>query len=105
MFFSTLAVTAILATSVVAQAPWPAQSFKTQPNFTPPVLQINKTGHPIAPGYFFFAPDGRPPLQVAPLITDTDGQLVWNGQDEHAFNFGVQLYKGRSVLAYWSEYS
>lgn len=108
MLFSTLAAAALLAASVVAQSstatPWPTESFKTQPTFTPPVLKITKTSEAIAPGYLFFAPDGRPPIQVAPLIVDTNGALVWNGPSEHAFNFGVQLYKGNPVLTYWSKF-
>lgn len=106
MFFSIFAAAGLFAASVVAQsstvAPWPTQSYKSQPTFSPPVLAINKTGEPIAPGYLFFAPDGRPPLQVNPLIMGTDGNLVWNGPLEHAFNFGKQRYKGKDVLAYWN---
>ena len=106
MFFSTLAAAGLLAASVVAQnattTPWPTKSFKTEPTFSPPVLQINKTGEPVAPGYLFFAPDGRPPLQVSPLIMGNEGQLVWNGPSTHAFNFGMQQYKGKSVLVYWN---
>lgn len=75
---------------------------QSEPTFSPPVLAINKTGEPIAPGYLFFAPDGRPPLQVNPLIMGTNGHLIWNGPLEHAFNFGMQHYKGQDVLVYWN---
>ena len=106
MLFPTLFTAGLFAASAAAQsstaAPWPTKSFKTQPTFSPPVLAINKTGEPIAPGYLFFAPDGRPPLQVNPLIMGTDGKLVWNGPLEHAFNFGMQSYQGKSVLVYWN---
>jgi hypothetical protein len=105
MFFPLLTA-GLFAASAAAQsttaAPWPTKSFKSEPTFSPPVLAINKTGEPIAPGYIFFAPDGRPPIQVNPLIMGTNGHLIWNGPLEHAFNFGMQHYKGNDVLVYWN---
>lgn len=109
MFIPTLlAAAGLLFTSCIAQsptaaaAPWPTKTFLSEPTFSPPVLSINKTGEPIAPGYLFFAPDGRPPIQVNPLIMGTNGHLIWNGPLEHAFNFGMQHYKGKDVLVYWN---
>ena len=79
---------------------WPYQAFKTV-NFTPPYLNIT---HHTAPseGYLFFAPDGATPVQIAPVIMDMYGELVWNGPEQHAFNFGVYEYHGAPVLAWWN---
>lgn len=81
-------------------ASFPYQSYKSA-NFTPPQLEIS---HAVAPaeGYIFFAPDGSTPVETAPLIMDVYGNLIWNGPAEHAFNFGVQTYKGEQVLVYWN---
>ena len=79
---------------------WPYQEFKTV-EFKPPYLNITHHAKP-SEGYVFFAPDGATPLQIAPLIMDMDGELVWNGPLEHAFNFGVYEYQGASVLGWWN---
>lgn len=31
-----------------------------------------------------------------------DGELVWNGPKQHAFSFGVQVYKNEKVLVGWN---
>jgi len=63
-----------------------------------------------APGYIFVSPKKEPgasgPSQDAPLIVDDGGEPVWfhplQGDDEKdAFNFGVQSYKGETVLTWW----
>lgn len=79
---------------------WPYYTFETV-DFTPPVLNITQYSPP-SEGYLFFAPDGATPYQIAPLIMDVSGELVWNGPLEHAFNFGVYEYNGESVLAWWN---
>ena len=81
---------------------WPYQTFKTT-NFTPPVLNITEHSPALASeGYLFFAPDGPTANQVAPVIFDTYGNLIWNGPETHAFNFGVQRYQGKNVLVWWN---
>lgn len=81
---------------------WPYQTFKTV-NFTPPVLNITQHSMKLASeGHLFFAPDGPTANQVAPVIFDTQGNLVWNGPETHAFNFGVQQYQGEDVLVWWN---
>lgn len=34
-------------------------------------------------------------------MTDKN-ELIWQGPSGQAFNFGVQTYKGKPVLAYWN---
>jgi hypothetical protein len=33
---------------------------------------------------------------------DTNGELIWNGPEEHAFNFGVYEYNGAQILGWWN---
>lgn len=79
---------------------WPYQGFKTV-DFTPPYLNFT---HHTAPseGLLFFAPDGATETQLAPVIMDMSGELIWNGPIEHAFNFGVYVFEGAQVLAWWN---
>lgn len=79
---------------------WPYQKFKTV-DFKPPYLNITRNVDS-SEGYFLFAPDGATPVQIAPVIMDGAGELIWNGPEEHAFNFGVYEYNGASVLAWWN---
>lgn len=52
----------------------------------------------------FFSPDGTPGFNVwrGPMIADNTGEPVWMGPQHHAFNFGVQEYKGEKVLVGWN---
>jgi hypothetical protein len=80
---------------------WPFQTFKSEPAFQPPKLEVTKSGQP-APGYLFFAPAAEA-HQTAPLIMTDDSELIWHGQNHNAaFNFGVQHYRGEPVLVYWN---
>lgn len=79
---------------------WPYQKFKSA-NYTPPWLNITHNTKP-SEGYLFFAPDGATEYQLAPVIMDMDGELVWNGPIEHAFNFGVYEYNSKNVLGWWN---
>ena len=81
-------------------ASWPYQTYETA-NFTPPALKISVHANG-SDGYFFFAPDGATPFELAPLIMDSYGELVWNGPKQHAFNFGVQIYQSKPVLVSWN---
>jgi len=93
---SSIVDAAIVPANSTGDASWPYQTFKTV-NFTPPYLD---TTHHYAPseGYLFFAPDGATEFELAPLIMDMNGELVWNGPIEHAFAFGTQTYMGEQVL-------
>ncbi|KAK5167466.1 uncharacterized protein LTR77_007165 [Saxophila tyrrhenica] len=79
---------------------WPYHTYETV-KFQPPWLNIT---HHTAPseGYLFFAPDGATETQLAPVIMDMSGELIWNGPMEHAFNFGVYEYGGEPVLGWWN---
>ena len=79
---------------------WPYQKFKTV-DFKPPYLNVTRHGES-SEGYLFFAPDGATPVQIAPVIMDTNGELIWNGPEEHAFNFGVYEYKDAQILGWWN---
>lgn len=98
----SLASSTIIPARTIGNATWPYQTFNTV-DFTPPVLKA--THHvPLDPeeGYLFIAPDGPKAFQTAPLIVDANGNLIWNGPDSHAFNFGVYTYRNEQVLAYWN---
>lgn len=97
-----LALSTIVPADPAKGVNWPYQTFKSV-NFTPPALNI--THHSSASSsedYWFFAPDGPAAVQLAPVVFDSQGQLIWNGPDTHAFNFGVQQYKGQDVLVWWN---
>ena len=79
---------------------WPYHMFKTV-DFEPPWLNTSHHGAS-SEGYLFFAPDGATPTQMAPVIMDMHGELVWNGPVEHGFAFGKYEYRGEPVLAWWN---
>ena len=97
---NTLANAKIMPADPSQNITWPYQVFKTV-DFQPPYLNIT---HYTAPseGVLFFAPDGATETQLAPVIMDMSGELVWNGPLEHAFNFGVYKYEDNPVLAWWN---
>lgn len=101
LWLAAASVTAtIVPAHTIGNASWPFQSYRTA-IFTPPTLEI--TGKNLSSeGYLFLAPDGPAAFQTAPLIMDMEGELVWNGLSTHAFNFGVQQYKGEDVLVFWN---
>ena len=94
--------------SVVANSPgilWPYQVYKSAP-FNPPKLHITTYGKPLAPGFLFITPVDATPLDAAkdqaPLIMNSDGQLIWNGPITNSTNLRVAVYQGRHILTYWS---
>jgi hypothetical protein len=100
-----LPITSVVTATVKPADPsqnitWPYQVYETV-DFQPPWLNITHYTPP-SEGYFFFAPDGATETQLAPLIMDVHGELVWNGPSEHAFNFGIYEYSGDKVLAWWN---
>ncbi|MCJ1405252.1 hypothetical protein MMC11_008479 [Xylographa trunciseda] len=109
VYYFRVPVTALPAVQIAARqmslAPrWPTQSFKTT-NFTPPVLNISRSG-PTEEGLLFFAPLGSPPTIAAPLIMSDDGQLIWNGPVQSfpkaALGFQAQKLGNSKVLTYWN---
>ncbi len=100
LFMVTTATATIEPADPAKNITWPYQVYETV-NFQPPWLNI--THHVAAgEGYFLFAPDGATETQLAPVIMDADGELVWNGPIEHGFNFGVYILNGEKVLAWWN---
>lgn len=82
---------------------WPVQTFVSEKDFHPPVLEITSPDKASKDGYLFFSPGGPNAQQVAPLIMTSQGELVWNGEIKlFTFNFGVQTYKGEPVLVAWN---
>ncbi|KAK4505175.1 hypothetical protein PRZ48_003138 [Zasmidium cellare] len=110
-FFAPLAALAyfilyivhIEAVQHLNETKWPSQNFTSVPEFHPPVLEITAPEQASKDGYLFFNPGGPAADQVAPLIMDSDGELVWNGPPGlFTFNFGVQQYRGEDVLVFWN---
>jgi len=88
------------------QADW---QFKSRPDLSPPKLNITiPASSSVSPGYIFIAPfSGYPdgtrhgPLQAAPYIFTSSGELVWSGFTYFsiwATNFQAARYKGQPVL-------
>jgi hypothetical protein len=83
--------------------------FRSRPDLSPPKLNITIPAHPsVSPGYLFIAPfSGYPdgthhgPLQAAPYIFTSTGELVWSGFTYFsiwATNFQAGRYKGQDIL-------
>jgi hypothetical protein len=96
-----LAQSAIVPSNSTGDPSWPYQAYKTV-NYTPPYLAISQPRGNSSAGYLFFAPDGATDFEMAPLIMDASGELIWNGPDQHAFGFRVQMYHGEEVLVAWN---
>jgi hypothetical protein len=80
--------------------------YVTAPGVTPPVIDVSRYDVAGAQpetddeGLIFFAPkDGE--SMTGPMIVDADGDPVWIGPDERAYDFRVQQYQGEPVLTYW----
>lgn len=93
----------IEAVRVLEESKWPSQTFISEQDFHPPVLEVTAPEKASQDGYLFFSPGGPEAGQVAPLIMTSHGELVWNGPiDLFTFNFGVQTHKGEQVLLAWN---
>ena len=72
----------------------PYQTYQSSP-FDPLELQIFRNGQPLAPGLLFVSPEDfggmKAPKDIAPLIMNDAGQLVWNGPNIKAINFRVAI--------------
>ncbi|KAL8687461.1 MAG: hypothetical protein Q9218_006372 [Villophora microphyllina] len=84
---------------------WPYQTFVTEPDFHPPVLQISK--QPTATdGLFVFAP--LPFVPVYPnrsaggLIMDQVGNPIWHTPNEALGALQVQQLNEKNVLSFWT---
>ena len=99
-FFCLILLVALITSVATQNASFPYQTFRAV-GFTPPQMNITKEGT-TANGFIFIAPDGPLAVEAAPLIMTDDNELIWQGPKGHAFNFGVQTYKGQQVLAWWN---
>src|SRR5262245_56873583 len=79
---------------------WPWQEYATL-NTTPPYLEINATGQPLAPGLILFTPNGHSVNEAAPFIMTDASDLVWGGPSSKATNLQVQTLFNKSVITYW----
>ncbi|MBV9425465.1 MAG: aryl-sulfate sulfotransferase [Solirubrobacterales bacterium] len=80
----------------------PTQSFHSQPNLRPPVVEMSGRDPDRSSGDIFVDAHSAP--QNGPMILDSDGRLVWFDpldDGSSAFNFRVQTYAGRPVLTFW----
>ena len=92
--------------SSFALAPfWPYQTFVTEPEFHPPVLEITKQPG-ASDGLFVFAPlpflpvyPDRPPVG---LIMDQLGNPIWHSANGYLGQLEVQQLDGKNVLTYWT---
>ncbi|KAL8676358.1 MAG: hypothetical protein Q9186_007117 [Xanthomendoza sp. 1 TL-2023] len=92
--------------ALFAQPPfWPFQSFVTEPEFHPPVLEISKQPG-ATDGLFVFAPlpflpvyPDRPPVG---LIMDQLGNPIWHSANGYLGQLEVQQIEGKNVLSYWT---
>jgi hypothetical protein len=85
-------------------------TFRTRPEFKPPVIDVITQAHDnTAPGYIFLAskngPDEQSPAQDGAMIVDNNGEIVWfkplQREDQDVMDFKVQRYRGEDVLTYW----
>lgn len=83
---------------------WPYQRYQSS-NATPPYMQINATGEPLAPGLIFFGQENEASVaavkQASPFIMTDDNELVWSGPIVNAANFRPQTLYNQSILTYW----
>jgi hypothetical protein len=99
-----------IASPARGEQPW---SFRSRPEFRPPVVEVRTQARGTAPGYVFVSPKKEPgssgPSEDAPLIVNNGGEPIWfhplQGDDQKdAFNFEVQTYKSEKVLTWWEGY-
>lgn len=81
---------------------WPWQEYATL-NSTPPHLQINTTGEPLAPGLILLTPIGPSVKEDAPIIMTDSGDLVWGGPPCKSSNLRVQTLFDQPVITYWQD--
>src|SRR5215207_8368848 len=78
-------------------------AFRSRPDLRPPAVSVRVASAAVAPGKVFVAPK-RGATQQGPMILDERGKLVWFrplDDDEQAFDFRAQTYRGKPVLTWW----
>jgi hypothetical protein len=79
------------------------QRFRSRPELRPPAVAARVVSASASSGKVFVAPK-RGATQQGPMILDERGELVWFrplGDDQQAFDFRVQEYRGKPVLTWW----
>ncbi|KAE8354490.1 ASST-domain-containing protein [Aspergillus coremiiformis] len=100
-FLAAISTLTFLSLGALAQDDhWPYMTLLTAP-FTPPQLEVKKTGL-TDPGYIFIGPRGNQPSGVAALIYDDDGNLVYQGPPDVSANFKVQRVFNQNVVTFWA---
>ncbi|KAL9107267.1 MAG: hypothetical protein Q9227_007808 [Pyrenula ochraceoflavens] len=86
-----------------AAASWPVQSFKTEPLARPPVIEVSKSGAPLATGYLMITqlPVTNEVANAAFIMTDT-GDLIWYSPPGEYANLIVQSLDSMPVLSFWN---
>lgn len=83
----------------------PAWTFVTEPDLSAPMFDVSSyrlTGpDPTASGGLIFLGLKDNDSMTGPLIVDGDGNPVWIGPDERAYDVSAQRYEGKPVLTYW----
>jgi len=81
------------------------QHYRSAPNLNPPSIEVS-TGSSSAGGDIFSAPYSGPGGD-GPMITESDGQLVWFDplpKGTYGTNLQVQSFEGQPVLTWWQGY-
>lgn len=81
---------------------WPYQTFHSEPNFHPPVLEINGN-KPCVSDALFFAQICATCIQEAATIFTPTGELIWQSNPNTTYpatNFQPQWLNGKQVLVY-----
>lgn len=82
---------------------WPTQSFKTEPSFRPPVLDVTKSGAALEDGLLMITllPVTNEVENAATIMTDT-GDLIWNSPPGGYSNMVVSTLDSQPVLSFWN---
>ncbi|KXJ89260.1 ASST-domain-containing protein [Microdochium bolleyi] len=86
---------------------WDHHSFKTEPTFSPPFVDVQLPGV-TAPGHIMFAQFGPEATQNAAMIMNQDGQLVWQtdpSMTRMISNLTPAKLLNEDILLYWESSS
>ena len=78
------------------------QSFISQPELSPPAVNVLTAANGTAPGYAFIASSSGPG-QRGPMILDANGDVVWfhPTSPQTAMDFRPAIFHGKPVLTWW----
>jgi hypothetical protein len=82
-------------------------TFHSNPDLTPPAVEVTRQSASAAPGDIFITPQ-QGPTQNGVMILNGQGGLVWFKPirpPDIAANLQVQKYQGKPVLTWWQGYS